>query len=356
MPLKSVRARRTTSVKPRNLYRFVKVAEWHIPDKALPAIVAAPAQKELPAVPVDRVSQDFEAINTPVIPSGSRDSGAPVGHGIAITCDEPATPRRASRNPATPVSSQETPRRRMALKTSDGPSPSRTPRAGRDSDNATLVSDRLSVMSFAYQSGDQVRPIVPAQPLRLRPKPAAEPANKAVLRPARATSTAPSGVSVRPKRLSAGHLTGKAADAKFANRLRVADPAAEDDSTVRPTSRAVRSTLPPAMLQRSRPTSAASGVTSGPGAQDTLRVSEARTVRPKASAPGPRGTAEKSGPLPPWNAGYGLAPQHTTTLGTKVVPLMGTTPDRKTKATAAPGASSPTAPRSTAGRNLGGRI
>lgn len=356
MPLKSARTRRTTSVKPRNLYRFVKVAEWHIPDKALPAIVASPAQKELPPVPVDRVSQDFEAMNTPVSPSDPRDSGAPVDQGIAITNDEPATPRRAARNSAAPMSSQETPRRRVALKTSDGPSTSRTPRAGRDSDNATLVSDRLSVMSFAYQSGDQVRPIMPVQPLRLRPKSAAEPANKTFLRPSRATSTAPSGVPARPKRLSAGHLTGKAADAKFANRLRVADMAAEDDSTVRPANRAVRSSLPPAMLQRPRPTSAASAITSGPSAQDTLRVSEARTVRPKASALGPRGAAEKSGQLPPWNAGSGLAPRNTTTLGTKVVPLMGTTPDRKTKATAAPEASSPAASRSAAGRNLGGRI
>lgn len=357
MPFKTARSRRTISIKPRNLYRFIKVAEWHIPDKELPAIVTPRDQKELPPVPVGRVSQDFEGIDTASCPAEELVGGPTADQGIAITTDEPATPRRAARSSAAPLSLQETPRRRVALKISDGPSPSRTPRAGRDSDNATLVSDRLSVMSFAYQTGDHIRPVRPAQPLKVRPKSAVQPDETTTLRPSRAISATPSAVAAQPKRLSAGHLTGKAADAKFANRLRVASSANADDSTVRPASRGVRSSLPPAMLQRPRPASTMSSTTPTPGAQASLQAaSSGKTVRIKTAALASARTAERGSPLPPWNVGSGLAPRISTTLGTKVVPLMGPTPDRKSRATDETDASSPVASRGMASRNLGGRI
>lgn len=179
------------------------------------------------------------------------------------TCVHPAPDRRhctlpsSQSTPSTPPKRSHSPDRtpharppsqapsRVPLKSEDGPSSARTVRSSssRPSDGDTILSDRLSVMSFAFNGEDQVRPT------RLRPKSTS--ANPTIASGARAASS-----SSRPSRVNGAHLHSKAADAKFAHRLRATEApptmstpsSSSGGSTLRPTSAARRS-LPPAMMR-----------------------------------------------------------------------------------------------------------
>ena len=133
---------------------------------------------------------------------------------------EPSAPQARPRHPIS-----------VPLKGDGGSVPRRTrdqeKEQGRDTD--TLASDRLSVMSFAFNNTDQIKP-VPRQS-----RPAIPPPNNTAARAVSAASQ---------RRTSGGHLVGNAADAKFAHRLRTDGNAG--DATLRPASR-IRRSLPPAM-------------------------------------------------------------------------------------------------------------
>jgi hypothetical protein len=209
-------------------------------------------------------------------------------------------------NTAAP-SPQVTPRKPMTvpLKTGDGgPSPARsTPRARktvstnsamalRDTDAETVVSDRLSVMSFAYSGSDQIKP-------KPRPQPLSSASNNNKM------PTSPKGGAQR--RASNGHVVGSAANTKFAHRLRSpVEDTAEGDITVRPNSR-IRRSLPPAMLQSDRALNDGNRSTSG-------------RITPSVVA----GEVKK----PAWNAGTAPKSPNSTVrvrqgsaLGKKVTPV-----------------------------------
>ena len=131
--------------------------------------------------------------------------------------------------PSTPPRSSPT---KVPLKSDGGPSPLRTPRAKREADAETLLSESVSVMSFAFKGSDQIRP----NPRKPTTKPLPAPSNTAN----RAVSAARA-----EKRNSGQSVT--AANAKFANRLRATEESNGGDVTFRPASKARRS-LPPAML------------------------------------------------------------------------------------------------------------
>lgn len=105
-----------------------------------------------------------------------------------------------------------------------------------------MVSDRLSVMSFAFKGSDQIKPV--AQ----RTKPVAPSSNTTTGAKAQTTRSFSSSPAIYPQRRSSGgHVTGNAANAKCAHRLRSAETVpANGDITVRPGSR-TRKSLPPAM-------------------------------------------------------------------------------------------------------------
>lgn len=113
-------------------------------------------------------------------------------------------------------------------------------------------------MSFAFNGGDQVRPT------RLRPKAMIDPNTTKAATPSSRVSTATTTTSANPARNSmanratGGHLQGKAADAKFAHRLRSTE-IGDGDPTIR-TNSAARRSLPPAMMR-----STVSGVSSNTG-------------------------------------------------------------------------------------------
>lgn len=123
-------------------------------------------------------------------------------------------------------------------------SPIPSPRHLANVDTDTMVSDRLSVMSFAFKGTDQVKPV----PRRVRPS--APPNGNRSAGPSLAKSDA---AAVHPqRRTSAGHMVGEAANAKFAHRLRSHDTEQNSaDPNLRPSSR-TRQSLPPVMAYSNR--------------------------------------------------------------------------------------------------------
>lgn len=159
----------------------------------------------------------------------------------------PATHDENDKNDKTPT--------KVPLKTVDGPSPLSTKSLRRrETDTDTLVSDRQSVMSFAFKGADQIRPV-----------------QKRVKAP-NGSSSAPAGRGLQPRAGSAPgpgqRMTHTAANAKFAHRLRSPETVHEDhahghghghmngnangqeedpQATIRPQSSKIRRSLPPAM-------------------------------------------------------------------------------------------------------------
>lgn len=158
------------------------------------------------------------------------------------------TPRKsaAARSTTPPANGQSslqpdiTPTK-VPLKTADGPSPHAQRSLRRETDTDTLVSDRLSVMSFAFKGADQIRPVQRRVRAPTGPSPGNGSANKS------------GGIRDRGQAVHGGPgpktMTPSAANAKFANRLRSPDDEHETDkdATIRPHSSKTRRSLPPAM-------------------------------------------------------------------------------------------------------------
>lgn len=110
----------------------------------------------------------------------------------------------------------------------------------RETDTDTLVSDRQSVMSFAFKGSDQIQPVQK----RVR-------APTGSLPPGRLTGTQ----STRPTgSLPTQRMNQASANAKFAHRLRSPDTVPHEveqeefpQTTIRPQSSKARRSLPPAM-------------------------------------------------------------------------------------------------------------
>ncbi|KAK4686191.1 hypothetical protein P7C73_g3945, partial [Tremellales sp. Uapishka_1] len=225
--------RRSQSIRARNLYRFVRVHEWHLKHKT-------GSQEGLLSM------EDISRARQITDPSPS------------ALCSIPASPITTPHRTPTKVPLNDT---------SDSPTKS-TPRSRRTTttDTDTVVSDRVSVMSFAFKGSDQVRP---------------------------ATTRV-------QRRTSGGHLSGSAANAKFANRLRSPDLGVAGDVTIRPASRARRS-LPPEMIRsantniplpgKERPAWNASTSASSPsvksGAAPSIRSTASRRIVPSSASTAP---------------------------------------------------------------------
>lgn len=159
----------------------------------------------------------------------------------------PSAPCPGSRDDSDGLKLDKTPTK-VPLKQVDGPSPysqKAMRRREADVDTETLVSDRLSVMSFAFKGAEQIRPVTQRRVVNT---------NKT------------NGNGTSPQDGSASHaqpqLQQRMAHAKFANRLRSPieedhrhneqhhNPSAKDadkDATIRPRSSKARQSLPPAM-------------------------------------------------------------------------------------------------------------
>ncbi|WVF65884.1 hypothetical protein IAT40_000621 [Kwoniella sp. CBS 6097] len=242
--------RRSASIRARNIYKFVKVHEWHLKETTgtrdgLVDIYDISLARQCSAEP-------------PYSPPASK---------------VPTLPSIAGTPHATPT--------KVPLKSTDGsanPSPSkslRTRLAERDDDTDTVVSDTMSVMSFAFKGGDQISPNVKA-----RPKRSTAQNSSTGSRPNGRTggggsangnirTTSQPGLN---RRISGGHVAGQAANAKFAHRLRSPDldaaaPTAGDGRASASTSGAAvakaRRSLPPAMTMSGglRPLHTASSAT-----------------------------------------------------------------------------------------------
>ncbi|WWC68524.1 uncharacterized protein I206_102453 [Kwoniella pini CBS 10737] len=215
--------KRSASVRARNLYRFVRVHEWHLKQKA--GSTDALLNMEDATTSRQRTSQP------PQSPPTSR-----------------YLPSIAGTPHATPT--------KVPIKTTDGsgnPSPSKSFRSRRtgneDDETMSMVSDGLSEMSFAFKDGDQVKPN-----FRTKSKPRQSISPTKVLPGGTKGSIGKSRTASQPlsRRLSGGHVAGHAANAKFANRLRSPDMdrtpfGNSDDTQQRPMSsqRAGRRSLPP---------------------------------------------------------------------------------------------------------------
>ncbi|WVQ93515.1 hypothetical protein IAU59_000589 [Kwoniella sp. CBS 9459] len=189
--------KRSASIRARNIYKFVKVHEWHLKET-----------------------------------NGSKD-GLLDMHDISLARQRSAEPPYsppASRAPTLPSiagTPHATPTK-VPLKTADGStngSPSKLLRARlaeRDDDTDTVVSEDMSVMSFAFKGGDQISPNVKARPKRTASNQGTKQNGRAVGSSASGNtrSTSQHGLN---RRISGGHVAGHAANAKFAHRLRSPD-------------------------------------------------------------------------------------------------------------------------------------
>ena len=148
-----------------------------------------------------------------------------------------------------------------------GPAPRSAPRQTLDGETDTMVSDRLSVMSFAFKGTDQMTPTA----RRLRPSAPPGTSRSGTLDAERKLPT-----TNAQRRTSAGHMTGNAANAKFGHRLRSHENGQNNgDPTLRPASRA-RQSLPPAMIYSSR--TGRSSPALGPADRNAARPAMGTTV------------------------------------------------------------------------------
>ena len=278
--------RRGHSLRPRNLYRFVKIHEWHL----RPKTGSTDALLNMEEISRARHASGAIRITPGHTPSHSVSSSAP-GSAPSPAKSSSTTPRRAAPQTTIPLKG-------------DGPSPGRPVRPIRtrapDAETDTIVSDRVSVMSFAFKSGDQVRPA------RQKARPSNLPTVKGSTSP-RAVSSgiksprspnagrAAGATTGLQRRSSSGHVSGSAANAKFAHRLRSPDLEPLGEATLRPVSR-TRSSLPPAMRSPTTALIETPGV--GNGAKGVKNVlNPART--PRASMSGKPAWNSGTKPLPP---------------------------------------------------------
>ncbi|KAK6907462.1 hypothetical protein I203_101456 [Kwoniella mangroviensis CBS 8507] len=196
--------KRSASVRARNLYRFVKVHEWHLKS---------------------RPSTDGLLDMNDISASRQRLSEVPRSPPVS---KYPTLPSIAGTPHATPT--------KVPLKTVDGsanPSPTKSFRSrkgtgngnGLDDDTMSVISDGISEMSFAFKDGDQVKPNLKAKPKTRQSLPPTS-ASTSATKPGRNIGSVGRRTTSQPgltRRLSGGHVGGQAANAKFANRLRSPD-------------------------------------------------------------------------------------------------------------------------------------
>jgi hypothetical protein len=305
-------SKRHQSLKPRNLYRFIKVYEWY----------ELPARAQAPRVPVvDKF---------------------------------PRRPPLSDLQEGKAVSPNRTPDRTVPLKTGDeSPSKLTSLRAGSTFDDA--MSDRMSVMSFAFRGEARPNPAV-----RVRATNTTNTTNTTISPKLRSSVTGRTTAASldRDRRASSG-MGSAAAAAKFAHRLR----SAEEDlatTTVRPASR-VRRSLPPAMAlgpsERSSsrmesptrpPWNSGSG---GGGLSRPASVAATHPLRPRTSASGVAGATISSMAKAVPDDPVGLGIYDTDKSATSASASVSATGDAKVPA----GVSAATAAR-IARRNLGGHI
>lgn len=243
---------------------------------------------------------------------------------------------------------------KVPLKTIDGPSPMSTKSLRRrETDTDTLVSDRQSVMSFAFKGADQ-------RPVQRR------------VRPANPSSAVTAPKSSSPARAGTGpgqRMTVTAANAKFAYRLRspelvheehdhpVPVHGQEDDphATIRPHSSKTRRSLPPAMALQPSTNLPEQSLRNGHLLNPPRIVSNASTYS--------RGI---NGSTPPVVAGRNISAATAKRLSLKAEQAKADTPPTASvsgdsglamwKAYGAAQATEGTPRRVMAGRQLGGRI
>lgn len=208
---------------------------------------------------------------------------------------------RARMNPPTPPSKNTTPTKPKRVDVEGTPTPTKVPLKDHEttptrhrkmpSDTDTILSDHLSVMSFAFKGSDQVRPIRTKVP----------PTSSTSLKSARLSSTTTPTLQRKSSSSgtsgpgTGGHAQYSAASAKFAHRLRASEDgpsqANANGTSIRAPSR-TRSSLPPAM--RSPPPSSSSALS--PTNRNTKingRMTPSQT------------TSNNIAGKPPWNGGSG---------------------------------------------------
>ncbi|WWD16395.1 hypothetical protein CI109_100821 [Kwoniella shandongensis] len=268
--------KRSSSGRARNLYKFVKVHQWH---------------SQPQPTSTDSVLKNAEPSRTRPRPRES----APR-----------SPPRRRSGLPSIPGTPHATPTK-VALKTADGSGPMRPSPAksvARDDDTDTVVSDGMSEMSFAFHGSDEIRPIAR--------KSVPRGSTGSSVTKSRSTSVAgtgrPGATAGLQRRSSGGHVSGSAADAKFAHRLRSTEDGHPSGDGARTVNRARRS-LPPAMVMASKSpsmnanaTGSVRGAMNRPawnsGLSTTTTTTSKRASTPVSSIRGARSPVIASVPAP----------------------------------------------------------
>nr|XP_019050493.1 hypothetical protein I302_00928 [Kwoniella bestiolae CBS 10118]OCF29423.1 hypothetical protein I302_00928 [Kwoniella bestiolae CBS 10118] len=242
--------KRSASIRARNLYRFVKVHEWHLKS---------------------RPSTDGLLNMNDISASRQRSSEIPQSPPVS---KYPTLPSIAGTPHATPT--------KVPLKTIDGsanPSPSKSFRSRKaaDDDTMSVVSDGISEMSFAFKDGDQVKPNLKAKPKARQSLP---PASTSPSKTGHRTGSISRRTTSQPgltRRLSGGHVGGQAANAKFANRLRSPDLNHPASDTEGPSGVGMRSSSAAGKARRSLPPTSGTTMSGGLRPLHTAGMATAQT-------------------------------------------------------------------------------
>lgn len=256
-------SKRNQSLKQRNLYRFIKVHEWH-------------ERAPKPETPPPRLSLDYKRTSLDAMRRASIDHYRRPSLDHHPTLDNLLETPRATGSAVTP--------RKVPMKTVDGSPSKLTPRrrAGSPTRTDDAQSEVMSVMSFAFRG--EARPLGSAGA-----RYASLGGRSGTAARAGAATRQTKTMSMAERRSSGsmgslGSMPTAAANAKFAHRLRSSDELAAAAPTVRPASR-VRRSLPPAMA---------------------ATPSGRRTVTPAGAASAVGTTVSATGSIgssrPPWNS------------------------------------------------------
>ncbi len=216
-------SKRGQSVKQRNMYRFLKVYEWH-------------ERAPKPETPPPRLSLDYKRTSLDAMRRASIDHYRRPSLDHHPTLDNLLETPRATGSAVTP--------RKVPMKTVDGSPSKLTPRrrAGSPARTDDAQSEVMSVMSFAFRG--EARPLARGSLGRTRGGMVG--AASRAKPPTIAERRSSASMTTAERRASGSMSSAAAANAKFAHRLRSSDELAQAAPTVRPASR-VRRSLPPAM-------------------------------------------------------------------------------------------------------------
>ncbi|GMK59921.1 hypothetical protein CspeluHIS016_0901380 [Cutaneotrichosporon spelunceum] len=208
-------SKRGQSLKQRNLYRVLKVYEWH-------------ERAPKPETPPPRLSLDYKRTSLDAMRRASVDHYRRPSLDHHPTLDKLLETPRATGSAVTP--------RKVPMKTVDGSPSKLTPRRRASSPARTddAQSEVMSVMSFAFRG--EARPLPRGSTARARGGTTLGGPSQRALMPS----------MIDERKASGGMSSSAAANAKFAHRLRSSEELAQSAPTVRPASR-MRRSLPPAM-------------------------------------------------------------------------------------------------------------